>query len=79
MAKKSKLLSALDAHKGRNFATERQAKLQKSAAKKKRLRAEKEEEEIEETGELVSLWWWIGCGISFFLIFYRSRKPMARQ
>ncbi|OAX81165.1 hypothetical protein ACJ72_04492 [Emergomyces africanus] len=36
MVKKSKLLLALDAHKGRNYELERQKKLQKAAAKKKR-------------------------------------------
>ncbi|KAK2744411.1 rRNA-processing protein and EBNA1-binding protein ebp2 [Myotisia sp. PD_48] len=36
MAKKSKLLSALDAHKGRDFDLERQKKLRKAAEKKKR-------------------------------------------
>ena len=36
MAKKSKLLSALDAHQGRDHQLERQKKLQKKAAKKKR-------------------------------------------
>ena len=36
MAKKSKLLLALDAHKGRNYELERQKKLQKAAAKEKK-------------------------------------------
>ena len=45
MARKSKLLSALDAHKGRNFELERQKKLQKAAEKKKKKRKEEEEEE----------------------------------
>ncbi|OJD15962.1 hypothetical protein AJ78_03831 [Emergomyces pasteurianus Ep9510] len=36
MVKKSKLLLALDAHKGRNYELERQKKLQKAAEKKKR-------------------------------------------
>ncbi|ODH53144.1 hypothetical protein GX48_00680 [Paracoccidioides brasiliensis] len=36
MAKKSKLLLALDAHKGRNYELERQKKLQKAAEKRKR-------------------------------------------
>ena len=35
MAKKSKLLAALDAHKGRDYKVEKQKKLQKQAAKKK--------------------------------------------
>ncbi|EEP80197.1 hypothetical protein UREG_05039 [Uncinocarpus reesii 1704] len=39
MVKKSKLLNALDAHKGRDFDKERQKKLQKAAEKKKRLKA----------------------------------------
>ena len=33
---KSKLLTALDAHRGRNYKVEKQKKLQKQAAKKKR-------------------------------------------
>lgn len=36
MAKKGKLLSALDAHKGRDFKLEHQKKLQKNAEKRKR-------------------------------------------
>ncbi|EEQ90049.2 rRNA processing protein [Blastomyces dermatitidis ER-3] len=36
MVKKSKLLSALDAHKGRNYELERQKKLQKAAERRKR-------------------------------------------
>lgn len=36
MAKKSKLLSALDAHKGRDYEKERQKKLAKAAEKKKK-------------------------------------------
>ncbi|KAI1945163.1 rRNA-processing protein EBP2 [Ophidiomyces ophidiicola] len=43
MVKKSKLLNALDAHKGRDYDKERQKKLQKAAEKKKRSRAETEE------------------------------------
>ena len=35
MAKKSKLLAALDAHKGRDYELKKQKKLQKQAAKKK--------------------------------------------
>lgn len=35
MVKKSKLLTALDAHKGRDYEAERQKKLQKQAAKRK--------------------------------------------
>ena len=36
---KSKLLSALDAHRGRNYKVEKQKKLQKQAAKKKKSKA----------------------------------------
>lgn len=36
MAKKSKLLAALDAHKGRDYKLEKQKKQQKQAAKKNR-------------------------------------------
>ncbi|OJD27382.1 hypothetical protein ACJ73_01227 [Blastomyces percursus] len=39
MVKKSKLLSALDAHKGRNYELERQKKLQKAAERRKRAAA----------------------------------------
>jgi rRNA-processing protein EBP2 len=55
MAKKSKLLSALDAHKGRDFKAERQTKLRKAAEKKRRARAAEagvveagDKEEVEE-------------------------------
>lgn len=40
MAKKGKLLAALDAHKGRDYSLEKQKKQQKQAAKKKRTKAE---------------------------------------
>ena len=36
---KSKLLTALDAHRGRNYKVEKQKKLQKQAAKKKKSQA----------------------------------------
>ena len=39
MVKKSKLLAALDVHKGRNYELERQKALQKKAEKKKRIQA----------------------------------------
>lgn len=53
MAKKSKLLSALDAHKGRDFEKERQKKLQKAAEKRKRSKAEQQEEDSDaEEGEV---------------------------
>lgn len=49
MAKRSKLLSALDAHQGRDFAKERQKKLAKAAEKKKASKQSKEEDiEVEE-------------------------------
>lgn len=38
MAKKSKLLLALDAHKGRDYDKEKQKKLAKAAEKKKKMR-----------------------------------------
>ena len=53
MAKKSKLLAALDAHQGRNYKVEKQKKLQKQAAKKIRTKApgsiveEKENAEVQ--------------------------------
>lgn len=40
MAKKSKLLAALDAHKGRDFKLEKQKKQQKSAEKKKKSKSQ---------------------------------------
>ncbi|PGH02280.1 rRNA-processing protein EBP2 [Blastomyces parvus] len=57
MVKKSKLLSALDAHKGRNYELERQKKLQKAAEKRKRAAGgaskdavnDNEEQEIKQT------------------------------
>lgn len=52
MAKKSKLLSALDAHKGRDFEKERQKKLQKAAEKRKRSKAAEEQEEDHETKDV---------------------------
>lgn len=53
MVKKSKLLLALDAHKGRDYEKERQKKLAKAAekrkaAKKAKSQDEKENEEHEE-------------------------------
>lgn len=40
MAKKSKLLAALDAHKGRDFKLEKQKKLQKQADKRKKSKSQ---------------------------------------
>lgn len=53
MAKKSKLLAALDAHKGRDYRLEKQKKLQKQAAKRKkaRLQTQSTEAEIEHEEE----------------------------
>lgn len=48
MAKKSKLLTALDAQKGRDYEAEKRKKQLKSAEKRKRQRAEKNEENDEE-------------------------------
>ena len=48
MAKKGKLLSALDAHKGRDYELERQKKLQKHGVKKKRKRGSKEDHVTED-------------------------------
>ncbi|PGH19432.1 hypothetical protein AJ80_03932 [Polytolypa hystricis UAMH7299] len=48
MPKKSKLLNALDAHKDRNYELERQKKMQKSAAKRKKARTT---EAVTENGE----------------------------
>lgn len=53
MVKKSKLLSALDAHKGRDFYKERQKKLQKAAEKKKRAKLGEEDVPNEPEEELV--------------------------
>ena len=39
MAKRSKLLAALDTHRGRDYKSEKQKKLQKQAAKKIRTKA----------------------------------------
>lgn len=51
MAKKSKLLSALDAHKNRDYGLERQKKMQKSAEKKKRAKNAGDEDEGDEVEE----------------------------
>ena len=58
MAKKSKLLAALDAHQGRDYKLEKQKKLQKQAAKKIRTKApgssleEKENAEVQANSAL---------------------------
>lgn len=54
MAKKSKLLAALDAHKGRDYSLEKQKKLQKQAVKRKKARSRTEitEAEIETQEEI---------------------------
>ena len=54
MAKKSKLLAALDAHKGRDYQAEKQKKQQKQAKKKKHLKKTKAPEEEKENLELVT-------------------------
>ena len=82
MPKKSKLLSALDAHKGRNYALEHQVKLQKAAAKRKRSRAEKEAEERDEEDVEQSVSSQPVLVFILFLIWCRSRtkqRPMARN
>ncbi|KAI5298816.1 hypothetical protein KEM55_002893, partial [Ascosphaera atra] len=45
MARKSKLLAALDAHKGRDYYQEKQHKLQKAAEKRKQQKHKGEDEE----------------------------------
>ena len=61
MAKKSKLLGALDAHQGRDYKLEKQKKLQKQAAKKIRTKApgssleEKENAEVQANSTLPML------------------------
>lgn len=54
MAPKSKLLAALDAHRGRDIQAERQKKLRKQAEKKrkgKQQHLQEEEQGIEKTGD----------------------------
>lgn len=51
MAKKSKLLAALDAQKGRDHNLERQKKLQKQAVKRKRVNSEPQDTEEEDEEE----------------------------
>lgn len=46
MAKKSKLLNALDAHKGRDYDAEKRKKQVKAAGRRKRKRAEDGEEDL---------------------------------
>ncbi|KAI5304376.1 rRNA-processing protein and EBNA1-binding protein ebp2 [Ascosphaera pollenicola] len=53
MAKKSKLLAALDAHKGRNFYLEKQKKLQKAAEKRKKEKGDETDEENETEDQTV--------------------------
>ncbi len=48
MAKKSKLLAALDAHKGRDHKLEKQKKLQKQAARKKRSNSQFHSSDVED-------------------------------
>ena len=50
MAKKSKLLTALDAHQGRNIKLEKQRKQEKQAAKRKQLKAQDKVEDKENLG-----------------------------
>ena len=45
MAKKSKLLAALDAHKGRDYATEKRKSQVKAAEKRKRQKVEKADDD----------------------------------
>lgn len=47
MAKKSKLLAALDAHKGRDYKLEKQKKLQRQAVKRKKARLQIQSAEAE--------------------------------
>ena len=66
MAKRSKLLSALDAHRGRDFEKERQQKLQKTAAKRKRSKAaaeEKSEDNEVDGGTVGLLYYAMGCNL----------------
>lgn len=48
MPKRSKLLQALDEHRGRDYDAEKQKKLVKAAEKRKRAKTEDDEEEEEE-------------------------------
>lgn len=48
MVKKSKLLAALDAHKGKDYKLEKQKILQKKAEKRKKTKQGKQSEDIEE-------------------------------
>jgi rRNA-processing protein EBP2 len=52
MAKKSKLLAALDAQKGRDYKLEKQKKLQKQAAKRKEARTRTHQTESESEDEV---------------------------
>ena len=51
MAKKSKLLAALDAYKGRDYKLEKQKQLQKQAERRKKSKVSKDASESENTGE----------------------------
>ena len=57
MVKKSKLLAALNAHKGKDYQLEKQKKFQKQAAKRKRLNPTKEnlDTELESLGAAIAV------------------------
>lgn len=55
MVKKSKLLLALDAHKGRDYKAEYRKKQMKAAEKRKAAKKAKEEEEKAEVGILLAI------------------------
>ena len=55
MPKKSKLLAALDAHKGKDYKLEKQKKLQKQAGKRKKLKHISEEPPIGDTDTTIDV------------------------
>ncbi len=55
MAKKSKLLTALDAHKGKDYKLERQKILQKKAERKKKLNTLQKREDAESREDAIDI------------------------
>jgi len=51
MAKKSKLLAALDTHKGRDYKLEKQKKLQKQAGRRKKSRPQPQQSNVKDEKE----------------------------
>lgn len=82
MAKKSKLLSALDAHKNRDYGLERQKKMQKAAEKKKRAKNvgdEDEGDEVEGQDVCFSIGMMDGVIEGLWLMFTCRKLPLSKN